>query len=61
VKSQYGCLDGLYAEINIKRGNTVIDYANDRLGSLGAGEEALLTFNDTSNGSLAELTQIDCY
>ena len=62
VKSEAGCPGGLYAEINIKRGNIVLDYSNDSLGSLGAGEEALLTFHvSEGSGRTAELTEINCY
>jgi hypothetical protein len=62
VRTLDGCPSGLYAEINIKSGGTVTDYSNDALGSLGAGETALLTFTDTSDSSdTATLTEINCY
>jgi hypothetical protein len=63
VTTQDGCPDGLYAEINIESGGTVVDYSNDALGSLGAGETALLEFTDTSEsgGRTGSLGQIDCY
>jgi hypothetical protein len=62
VTTRDGCPSGLYAEINIKRGGTVVDYSNDALGSLGPGETALLEFTDTSeSGGTGFLTEINCY
>ena len=63
VTTKTGCSGGLYAEINIKNGNTVLDYSNDALGSLGAGETALLTFDYTGEhgGLTGNLTDISCY
>jgi hypothetical protein len=62
VVTRDGCPSGLYAEINIKRGGTVVDYSNDALGSLGPGETALLEFTDASDsGGTGSLTEIDCY
>lgn len=63
VIARDGCPSGLYAEVNFKSGGTVVGYSNDALGSLGAGENAILTFTDTSDyGSVTTwLTEINCY
>lgn len=64
VKAKDGCYGGLYAEINIEKNGVVLDYANDTLGSLGAGEIAKLEFVhfDRGAGTLTgSLNEINCY
>ncbi len=62
VLSRDGCPDGVYAELNILSGDTVIGYTNDSLGYLGPGETALLTLTDTNeNSTSGRLTDLTCY
>lgn len=63
VVSREGCPNGLYAEVNIVNGSTVVDYTNDSLGSLLPGYVAKLDFfTFRENPTLdAELTKLECY
>ncbi len=63
VLSRYGCPDGLYVEANFKSGDTVVDYGNDALGSLGPGDTAVLTLTSTSDYSnlRTSMTEINRY
>jgi len=62
VRSQYGCPDGLYAEINIEDNGVVIDYSNDSVGSLPAATAAKLEFRHFGDsGTLSGvLTELNC-
>lgn len=60
IVSKNECPNGVYAEINIMDDGVVIDYTNATLGYLGAGQPAILTFNEfgeggTLTGSLVDL------
>jgi hypothetical protein len=63
VYSEYGCPSGLYVEANIlDSSGTVVDYANDMLGSLGADQKARLILGAMSSaGSTYSLEEIACY
>jgi len=64
VKTKDGCYGGLYAEINIEKNGTVIDFSNDSLGSLAAGKKAKLEFIhfDRGAGTLSgNLAELNCY
>jgi hypothetical protein len=64
IKTRNGCYGGLYAEINIKKNGLVLDYSNDTLGSLGAGQTAKMEFVhfDSGAGTLTgSLNEINCY
>ena len=61
VVTKLGCPNSLYGEMNITRGGAVVDWTNDRIASLRAGEKAVLTFieypyNSNNSGRLTELT-----
>lgn len=64
VISLDGCPSGLYAEVNILSGSTVIDYSNDALGSLSASDVAKLDFVSFQEGYgtlSARIADISCY
>lgn len=63
VIAQTGCPNGLYAEVNLLQGNTVVGYTNDSLGSLPPGQTAKLEFVSFggSGTKSATLTKINCY
>lgn len=54
----------VYGEISIKQGSTVVDYANDTLGNLAAGQTGSLDFqwygDSTGIPATANLTELDC-
>ena len=63
VVTKDGCPSGLYGEINISQGGSVVDWTNDLIAYLGPGDSALLTFirypyRSTLTGQLVDLT---CY
>ena len=62
VVTNKDCTDGIYAEINIYDGaGNVVDYSNDTLGSLSAGETARLSFDSfDESAQTAKLKQLDC-
>jgi len=61
VVSRDGCSGGVYAEINIERGGTVVDWTNDTVSYLDSGSAALLTFETWQEGSLqGTLTTLTC-
>jgi hypothetical protein len=62
VISRDGCAGGIYAEMNIERGGSVVDWTNDSIPYLGAGSKALLTFETYSNGNLTgDMTTLTCH
>lgn len=63
VEATQACLNGLYAEITIKDAQgRVIDWTNDTVNSLAAGEIALLDFYSYEEESdKAFLTQLRCW
>lgn len=66
VVTRTGCPSSVYAEINILRGNSVIDWTNSTLSSLGPDQVGNLTFtlygygNSPGDGLTAELSQLSC-
>jgi hypothetical protein len=55
----------VYGEISIAQANTVVDFANDVLGNLGAGQTGALSFewfadDSTEIPATATLTELDC-
>jgi hypothetical protein len=63
VTSKDGCYSGLYGEINIEKNDVVIDYTNDVIGSLGAGDTAKLSFVHFGSGQgtlSAYLSELSC-
>jgi hypothetical protein len=64
VVSRDGCPNGVYAELNILDGDgTVIDYANDSLGSLDSQQRGRLDFTSFERGYgelKATVTEIRC-
>lgn len=63
VVPHYGCSNGIYGEINMLDGSdTRVDWTNDSLPSLGAGETGLLVFENypwddsIASGEIVELT-----
>jgi hypothetical protein len=63
VISDTGCPNGLYAEVNISQGDTIVGYSNDVLGSLPPMQKAKLEFRDFggSGTKSAQLTKFNCY
>lgn len=60
VVTKTGCFGGLYGEINILRGGSVVDWTNDLINYVGPGETAVLTYkrypySSTLTGQLVEL------
>jgi hypothetical protein len=62
VPVDQGCPNGLYVSANLLRGGVVVDYGNDLVPSLSAGQKALLTLTFASDqGGKVQLTEINCY
>jgi hypothetical protein len=65
VISRDGCPNGLYVEINITdSAGTIIDYSNDTIGSLPAGQQGLLEFVSFQDGAgtlSGQVTDSSCY
>ena len=65
VISREGCPSGIYVEVNITNSEgTVVDYSNDTLGSLPAGQRGQLEFQafQEDAGTLgATITDTSCY
>src|SRR5688500_7414324 len=57
------CTNGLYAEVNLlDKAGTVVGYANDSLGNLAAGREAVMVFDSFEAGAVsAEVSEVNCY
>jgi hypothetical protein len=56
----------VYAQVSIEQNGTVVDYANDMLGAISAGQTGALNFewfseDSTTGTASATLTEIDCY
>jgi hypothetical protein len=65
ILSKNGCPSGVYASINISRNDEVIDWTNDSIPYLSAGQKAVLAFEKYSlSGSGSnyegELTELNC-
>jgi hypothetical protein len=62
VVSHYGCPGGVYAEINMLDGESVVDWSNDSIPSLGSENSALLEFVHYPYESQlqGELTNLSC-
>ena len=61
VIAKDSCPTGLYAEINILNGGSVVDWTNDTVPYLGAGETAILEFDTySSSAESGRLTQLHC-
>lgn len=62
VISRDGCYGGVYAELNLEQGNSVVGWTNDNLASLDAGQIGKMRFQSYLSGygtltaSLIELT-----
>lgn len=64
VIANQNCTSGVYAELNIKDSSgTVVDWTNDSIPYLGAGQKAVLTFETYSDEDVdtGELTKLTCY
>lgn len=65
VVTRDGCPSGLYASINILKGDTVIDFSNDSLNGLDAGQVAEMEFQafpPEGSGTLSgHIKEINCY
>jgi hypothetical protein len=59
------CTNGVYAELNMKDSSgTVVNWSNDSIPYLGAGQKAVLTFENypyDSNLESGELTKLTCH
>ncbi|CAN2189331.1 Domain of unknown function DUF2510 [Candidatus Nanopelagicaceae bacterium] len=61
VISKYGCLNGLYGELNITKYGTVIAYTNDSLGYLSPLQAGQLIFETYEEGNIqGTLTELNC-
>jgi hypothetical protein len=63
VTSKSGCLNGLYAKINIlDSADVVVDYSNDLISGIRPGETAKLQFEFfTSGAGSTRLVELNCY
>jgi hypothetical protein len=64
VIANVNCSSGVYAEVNFLDSGTVMDWSNDSIPYLGAGQKAVLTFEHypyESNIDSGELTKLTCY
>lgn len=65
VIANTGCLGGVYAELNIMRNGEVVDWTNDSVPSLAAGQVAFLEFISYQDGSgssyQGQLTSLNCH
>lgn len=62
IVSDSGCYGGVYAEVNISQGGTIIGWSNDSLGSLPAGKTGKMEFTEYggSGTKTANLTELNC-
>jgi hypothetical protein len=62
VVSELGCFDGVYAEVNISQGGTIVGWSNDTVGSLPPGKVAKLQFTEYggSGTKSATITELNC-
>lgn len=62
VMTKDGCPGGIYAELNILKGGTVVGWTNDRIASLRAGQTAVMEFVEYPyrSGSTGQLTEMTC-
>lgn len=63
VVTRDGCADGLYVSLNLLKGETVIDYTNDRLNAIEPEQVARLTLSEYGDhGAVTgRITEISCY
>lgn len=61
VLTQSGC-SSVYAEISITQGGTAVDWTNESLGAIGAGQQGLMTFKNYPYraGSMGQLSELNC-
>jgi len=56
------CSSGVYGEMNMMdKSGAVVDWTNDSVPYLGAGQKAVLTFKSYSDPASGELTKLTCY
>jgi hypothetical protein len=64
VVSKHGCPDGLYVELTtLTAGGDVVGYANDTVGSVRAGETAILSFDNferDEGATKARIGEVSC-
>lgn len=62
VSSHFGCPNGVYVEINFLSAGVVVDWSNDTVPALGAGQTAQLQFvsYQTPSGSQTEVVKMSC-
>jgi hypothetical protein len=65
VVTNTGCPGGVYAEINLLSGNSVVDWTNETLSALSPDQIGELVFKiygrGSTPGAIAELTDLSCY
>lgn len=62
VVSRDGCSEGLYAEVNFLRNDTVIDWTNDSVPALRVGGKAQLEFiSYEGNADETQLAELNCH
>lgn len=62
VTSQHGCYNGLYVEMNFTSNGTVVDWSNDSIPSLQAGQIAQLQFITYDlNVDSGQLVTMNCH
>ena len=55
------CPNGIYAELNVEDGGSVVDWTNDSVPYLGAGKKATLRFITYYGYATGDLTELSCY
>lgn len=63
VRSEFGCPDGVYAEMNIEKNGVITDYSNATVGSLPAATPARMEFHyfGSRGGLEGSLTELTCH
>lgn len=60
--SQFGCPDGIYVEVNFLSNGVVVDWSNDTVPSLAAGQIAQLQFvSYEGNADSAQVANMSCH
>jgi len=55
------CPNGVYAEVNKKNASgTIVDWTNDTLGPMNAGDFGVLVFRGTGDGTTSSLSELKC-
>jgi hypothetical protein len=62
IYAHYGCPEGVYVEVNFLSGGVVVDWSNDTVPALAAGQTAQLQFvSYQGNVDSAQVASMSCY